>query len=136
MLKRKLAAIMTAAIAACSITATAFATTNVVPKYDFGPYSLSPSAPRLTDNYEKEDSKAAWVKVNYGLSRGDTFVTFQVKNATTTPATDETPLWINGEHYIDYLPGQGVEGKFYYLKTFMESQANADNIYVGGIWAP
>ena len=137
MIKKKIAAIAAAALAACSIGATAFATTYVVPKYSFGPKTLTPNAvPRYTSTYEKEDSKEAWVRVDQGLSTGDTFATFQVRNSDYTAATDETDLWINGEHYIDYLPGQGIDGNFYYLKYFMKSQAHADSLYVGGIWAP
>lgn len=137
MLKKKLVAIMTAAIAACSISATAFATTNVVPKYSFGPDTLYANGLACrTSTYEKEDSKEAWVRVDQGLSRGDTFATFQVRNSDYSRATDETDLWINGEHYIDYLPGQGIDGNFYYLKYFMESQANANSLSISGIWAP
>lgn len=138
MIKKKLAAIAAAAVAACSITATAFATTYGVTKYDFGPDTLTPNGPaRRTDTYEKDDSKDAWVRVDGGLtSSGTTFATFQVRNSNYAAATKETDLWINGEHYIEYLPGKGIEGNSYYLKYFMESQANADSIFIWGIWAP
>lgn len=137
MVKRKLAAIMTAAIAACSIATTAFATTNGVPKYSFGPATITPYAvPLFTEDAEKEDAKDAWVNVDYGLSSGYTFATVRVKHANSRKATEDTDLWRNGEHYIEYLPGQGIEGFSYYLEYYMEPQANASRIFIKGIWAP
>ncbi len=137
MVKQKIAAIAASVLAVCSISATAFATTNGVPKYDFGPRTITAGGTILkTDSHKKEDSKSAWVRVDHGLSSGDTFATFQVNNASGTKATDPKELWVNSEIYIPYLSGQGVEGHYYYLKYYMEPQGNANSLYIGGVWAP
>ena len=138
MIKQKIAAIAASALAACAmIGATAFATTNGVPKYDFGPTTLTAggSAYKTLNRY-KEDDKSAWVDVQHGLSSGYTFATFQVNNADGSIATNAVDLWRNGEHYIPYRSGQGTPKRYYYLRYYMEPQGNADSMYIGGIWAP
>lgn len=138
MIKKKIVSIAAAAIAACSICATAYATTSGVPKYTFGPRILAPYRnPRTTDPVKKEDNISAWVDVEEGLSNGDAYVTFRVYESSqgTPVATPAVDTWINGERYLDYYSGMGVNGNKYYLQYYMEPQ-KVETVYIGGRWAP
>lgn len=136
MIKKKIAAIAAAAVAACSIAVTAFATTYTVPKYTFGPVTLTQGGSAETTRVaKKEDSLSAWVDVEQGLSSGEAYVTFRYYRNTGAVATPAKDTWTNGEMYIDYYSGMGVEKNYYYLTYYMEPQ-RVNSVYVGGIWAP
>lgn len=136
MIKKKLAAIATAAVAACSITATAFATTYTVPKYPFGPETLTQGGPYKDDGrIKKEDNLSAWIDVEQGLSSGEAYVTFRVLSTRGYAATNAVDVWTNGERYIDYYSDMGVEKQYYTLRYYMEPQ-RVNSVYIGGIWAP
>ena len=138
MIKQKIAAIAASALAACAtIGATAFATTTGVPKYDFGPITLTAGGNAYNMAARvKEDDSPAWVRVYTGPASGNTYVTFQVLTADGSIATDAVNLYANGEYYIPYRAGQGIKGKSYFLRFYMEPQSGANSMYISGIWAP
>ena len=136
MIKKKIAAFAAATIAACSVCATAFATTYNVPKYSFGPNTLyQDGGHRTTQSVKKEDDLSAWFNVEQGLSSGEAYVTFRVHKSSGAVATRTLDTWTNGERYIDYYSGDGKKDYYYYLEYYMEPQA-VNSVYVGGIWAP
>lgn len=134
MIKKKLAAIAAAAVAACSITATAFADT-----YDYYKFSrtlITGSVEKLP-YLQKMDNLDGVVYVNSGLEGGNYFATFYIERyVTAAPATNEYDLWVNGRLALPYKSGQGVERERYRLVCTMEPQANAEQLYLTGKWAP
>lgn len=135
MIKKKLAAIAAAAVAACSITATAFA--DVGFEYDsFGATMYTNSEWKLP-NRSKNDSLEGVVYISDGLESGNTFLTFYInREKTNAPATNEYDLWVNGRLGLPYKSGQGIEKEKYALVIAAEPQANADRMSFGGKWAP
>lgn len=136
MLKRKLATIVAAVLAVCSIGLTVFAdgvgTFKGTVKADGG-YGES-------TEIKKNDDLYAVVYVDKGLESGDTYVSFQVMRVFappySMPATNLTDLWINGRHTIDYISGAAEVDKNYYLRFRLEPQKNATQITVSGTWTP
>lgn len=134
MIKKKLAAIAAAAVAACSITATAFA--EEYEYYGFKGNLVTNSVAKLAYR-EKDDNLDGVVYVNSGLEGGNYFATFYIERyVTAAPATNEYDLWVNGRLALPYKSGQGVEREKYRLVCTMEPQANAEQLYLIGKWAP
>lgn len=134
MMKKKLMPFVAAALAACSITATAFAADFKY--YDFGGTMYTNTVSKLP-SHDKSDNLDGVVYISEGLESGNTFLTFYIeRKRTNAPATNEYDLWVNGRLGLPYKSGQGVEREPYALVATMEPQANANQITVEGKWAP
>lgn len=135
MVKQKIAAIAASVLAACSIGATAFAADY----QSFGTVLLVEGEPGYATNYavRKQDDLYGVVKVDSGLSRGDTFATFEIyKYPSLTLAAGPKDLWVNAKLQLPYKTGQGVVGDYYILRLYMEPQGNADTLTISGSWLP
>ncbi len=133
MIKKRLAAIAAAAFAACSMCSTA----AFAASYPFGGVTLTTGVAYRTASQIKTDELHAVVNVEEGLAGGDYYATFEVhKYVNDALAAGPKDLWINGRHYLDYLSGMAIKGERYYLRYYMEPQANAERIAIRGKWEP
>lgn len=134
MIKKKFVSVVAAALAACSIGATAFAA---------GVYTLPKSTlvegqtAETTQPRMKDDNLYAVAYVDSGLNSGSTFLTFSViDNKTGALATGSENLWVNGRCVMNYKSGYGIVGDYYRLRIYMPPQANAHTITFDGSWTP
>ena len=134
MIKKKIVSVAAAALAACSITATAFAAgVYTLPKKTLVEgQTVETIQPRI-----KDDNLYAVAYVDHGLDSGDTFLKFSViDHKSGNDATGVSELWVNGRCTMNYNPGYGIVGNKYRLKVNMPPQANAHTITFDGSWTP
>lgn len=133
MIKKKIAAFAAAALAVCSISATAIAA-GVFP---FSVKLTEGDTKYNTNRRLKDDDLYAVAYVDSGLETGDKYATFSVLDYTTFKvATNEADLWVNSRVKMYYNNGYGIKGKYYYLMAHMDPQANAHTLTLNGSWTP
>lgn len=135
MVKQKIAAIAAAAIAACSISATAFADLGY-----FGPTTLMKANGAATSSEKKKtDLEDAVVNVTSGLT-GDHCVTFRVRRyESNDAATGAYYIFNNGKTNLSYLTGKASLNSYYYLKYELPDHKfnkTITSIQVSGKWEP
>lgn len=134
MLKKKLAVLISSVLAVGAIGTTALAADY----YSFGTNLLIAGDPGYITNYVlmKQDDLYGVVQVDSGLASGDTFANFEIRRFSNDNVAAARELWINGKHTFPYESGQGINGEYYYLRFYMEPQANADRMIISGSWLP